>query len=373
MYFISIVFKNLFQRRLRTFFTILGIGAAVAAFIALVGLARGYESAWQTALEHRNTHLFASRKGVVDILSGTIDADAGRKMALIDGIKRASGERLDLFSLDTGEMIIVAGWPNNSFLWESILLKQGHLPTPGSTNEVILGPLAASALKIKPGETFTMHGRTFTLVGISEPGSTMQNNAMIVALESLDEINSTQGELTTMNFQLDQPEDERAVLDTILRLEEAFPDYTFTRTSALAENNKVLQMFKTMAWGTSMIAIFICLVVIVNTLLMAVMERTREIGVLVAIGWSPARILSLIALEGLLLSAAGAFSGAVIGIYGLITLADLPQMKSFIQPGVDFRLVCEIIIMALVIGFLGSAYPAWRAIRLRPALALKHR
>lgn len=373
MSFISIVFKNLFQRPLRTFFTVLGIGAAVAAFIALIGLARGYEAAWQTALEHRNTHLFAYRKGVVDILSGTIDADAGKKMAMIEGIKRASGERIEVFSLDAGEMIIVAGWPSGSFLWESIQLSQGHLPTPGNSNEVILGPLAASALKVKPGETFTMHGKTFKLASVSEPGSTMQNNAMIMVLEDLDDINAAQGELTTMNFQLDQPDDEQAVLATLRRLEKAFPDYTFTRTSALSENNKVLQMFKTMAWGTSMIAIFICLVVIVNTLLMSVMERTREIGVLVVLGWSPARILSLIALEGLLLSAAGAVAGSLFGIYGLITLADLPQMKSFIQPGIDFRLVCEIIIMTLLIGFTGSAYPAWRAIRLKPALALKHR
>ena len=81
MAFISIVLKNLFQRRLRTFFTILGIATAVSAFIALVGLARGYENAWQASLLERNTHLFASPTGVVDILSGTLEIFPGSAMS----------------------------------------------------------------------------------------------------------------------------------------------------------------------------------------------------------------------------------------------------------------------------------------------------
>lgn len=372
MFFISIVFKNLIRRSLRTFFTVLGIATAVAAFIALIGLARGYENAWQNTLEERNTHLFASQKGVVDILSGTIEKSVCNEMAKIKGVNRVSGERIELLSLDSGSMIIVAGWPKDSYLWESIHLKEGALPDPSSANEVVLGSMASTALKIRPGGTFKMHGKVFKVSGISDSGSAMKNNAMILTLEGLEEINNTQGEITTVNFRLDHPDNETAVLETTRRLQTAFPEYTFTKSDALSENNKILQMFQTMAWGTSMIAIFICLVVIINTLLMSVMERTHEIGVLVTLGWSARRIIGLIALEGLVLTIAGAIAGSVIGTYGLFTLADMPQMKSFIQPGIDLRLIFEIVCATLAIGLIGSSYPAWIAIRLKPAEALRH-
>lgn len=373
MFFISIVFKNLIQRSLRTFFTVLGIATAVSAFIALVGLARGYENAWQTTLLERNTHLFASQKGVVDIMSGSIEKSVCLKMAEIPGVKRVSGELIELVALDNGSTIIVAGWPKDSYLWESIRLAVGKLPDGSVANAAVLGTMTSKALNIASGDTFMIHGKAFHVSGISEPGSTMKNNAMILTLEGLQKINNTEGEITTVNFQLTHPDDENYVSKTISRLQAAFPDYTFTKSNSLAENNKILQMFKTMAWGTSIIAIFICFVVIVNTLLMSVVERTREIGVLVTLGWGWKRIISLIVLEGLLLTITGGIAGSLFGVYGLYFLASLPQMKSFIQPGIDLRLIAEVACATLLLGIIGSGYPAWRAIRLRPANALRHR
>jgi putative ABC transport system permease protein len=111
---------------------------------------------------------------------------------------------------------------------------------------------------------------------------------------------------------------------------------------------------------------------ILNTLLMAVGERTREVGVLVAVGWSDARILALVLIEGLLLALAGGLAGAALGLAGLEWLSRLPHLRGFVDPEISPRLLGEVLGAALLLGLAGGFYPAWRALRLAVVDALRH-
>ena len=372
MHFIAIAGKNLSRRPLRTFFTLLGIATAVGAFISLVGLSRGLENAWMHALLERDTHIFASPKGVVDIMTASIDQDFEEKMAAIPGVKDVSGELVDLVVLDTGQMTIVAGWPVNSYLWQSVNLEHGVLPGEAMADGVILGSNAAVTLGYKVGDGFRIRDRDFVVSGISKPGGAMRNQAMILTLPALQKLNNRQGKVSTLNFRLNRPDDKEMVRQVFGALTEAFPDFTFTETHSLADNNQILEIFRAMAWGTSTVAIFIGLVVVTNTLLMSVMERTREIGLLSAVGWQPGRILAMIVAEGLFLSVLGGLAGTALGSVGITLLAASPQIRGLIQPAIDGRMFIEVAVATVLLGVLGSGYPAWRAIRFRPADALRY-
>ncbi|EKD39146.1 MAG: hypothetical protein ACD_75C00496G0002 [uncultured bacterium] len=372
MYFVTVAGKNLMRRKMRTLFTLLGIGSAVAAFVALVGLARGFENAWMLALLERDTHVFAVPRGVVDILSASIDEEVGARMAGVAGVTAVSGELVDMVDLDSGEMIVVAGWPLDSYLWESVALESGRVPGKDLPNGVVLGKNAAETLGYKVGDIFQVRTMTFILAGVCKAGGVMRNHAMLLSLSALQELNNRQGQVSTLNFRLADFRDRDRVADTMARLRSLFPDYVFTEAIDLAENNKILALFRAMAWGTSTIALFIGLVVIINTLLMSVMERTRELGLLASVGWSGKRILSLIVIEGLALSVLGGFTGVIIGLSGLYAIAGSPHMQGLIHPSVDLGLLVEVTIATLLLGLIGSVYPAWRAIRLRPADALRY-
>jgi putative ABC transport system permease protein len=372
MHFITIAGKNLSRRPLRTFFTLLGIATAVGAFISLVGLSRGLENAWMHALLERDTHIFASPKGVVDIMTASIDQEFAEKMAAIPGVKDVSGELVDLVVLDTGQMTIVAGWPVHSYLWQSVNLEHGALPGETMADGVILGSNAAVTLGYKVGDGFRIRDREFVVSGISKPGGAMRNQAMILTLQALQKLNNRQGKVSTLNFRLNRPDDKESVRQVLGALTAAFPDFTFTETHSLADNNQILEIFRAMAWGTSTVAIFIGLVVVTNTLLMSVMERTREIGLLSAVGWQPGRILAMIVAEGLLLSVLGGLAGTALGSVGITLLAASPQIRGLIQPAIDGRMFIEVAVATVLLGVLGSGYPAWRAIRFRPADALRY-
>jgi putative ABC transport system permease protein len=107
-------------------------------------------------------------------------------------------------------------------------------------------------------------------------------------------------------------------------------------------------------------------VAVMNTLLMSVMERTREIGLLCAIGWHAARVMAMIVLDGLILSAVGALGGIAAGLACLRWISGHPKLGALFQPEVTASVILQGAGMALLIGLLGGLYPAWRATRLNP-------
>jgi putative ABC transport system permease protein len=104
---------------------------------------------------------------------------------------------------------------------------------------------------------------------------------------------------------------------------------------------------------------------------MAITERVREIALLSAIGWTPARVIGMIVLEGLLLAAGGVVLGVPAGFLGLRWMMAHAQMGAFLQPEITAGLILQASAAALLVGALGGLYPAWRAMRMRPMELLR--
>ena len=173
-------------------------------------------------------------------------------------------------------------------------------------------------------------------------------------------------------MQLDHPDDAGSVAEVRSRLARAFPNLLFTESKDVAERDDVMRIFRAVSWITSAIALVMALAVILNTLLLSITERTHEIGILSALGWPSERILLMIVLEGLILAAVGSAAGTLLGIAGLKWLSNLPQVRGFLVPVVTWRLLLEVAGAALLLGVLGSIYPALRALSLKPVDALRY-
>jgi len=109
-----------------------------------------------------------------------------------------------------------------------------------------------------------------------------------------------------------------------------------------------------------------------NTMVMSVLERTREIGVLRALGWRKGQVVRMILRESVVLSVLGGWAGFVAGI-GVIALLNLvPAMAGFVKASFSPELFGQAFITSLVLGGVGGVYPAWRASHLRPVEALRY-
>ncbi|HLW48517.1 MAG TPA: FtsX-like permease family protein [bacterium] len=372
MRFVSIPARNLSRRPMRSVLTALGVAFAVAGFVVLTGFSRGMEHAWTTSLLERDVHLTAVPRGTVQILAASIDERLAARVAAVDGVRDASGELADMVMLPSGRPVLVVGWPARSFLWRTLRLSRGRLPAPAQTDAAVLGEGLAGALRLEPGGTLALLGAPFTVSAVFRPSGVINNNMLILPLATLQRLLNRAGQVTVLDVRLARPGDVPEIRAVQARLAAAFPDLEFTETRFVADSNDVLRLIRAMAWGISLIALTIGLLTVLNTLLMSVTERTREFGVLSAVGWSPSRVLAMVVLEGLALSLAGSAAGIALGIGGLRWLAASPMLRGLVEPQVGPGLFLQVCAVTLLLGVIGSLYPAGRAVRVEPVEALRY-
>ena len=129
-----------------------------------------------------------------------------------------------------------------------------------------------------------------------------------------------------------------------------------------------LGIIEKVTWAISALAAIVGGVGITNTMLMSVIERTKEIGVFKAVGWSNSDVMRIILVEGLLLGFLGGVIGVFLGFVALIVVQDqVPGFAGQITP----LLIAEAMGFAMSLGVIGGIYPAYRAANLDPVVALK--
>jgi putative ABC transport system permease protein len=155
-------------------------------------------------------------------------------------------------------------------------------------------------------------------------------------------------------------------------IEAALPGLRAVPAVERASNNQLVLLAHAVAWGTSSIALIVGILGIANTMAMSVFERTREIGILRALGWKSGKIMLLIQTEAGVLGLAGGVIGIAVGWLALNVLSRLPQTASVVSSSIPLLLLPEAMGIALLAGLGAGALPAWRGARLSPVEALRH-
>ena len=153
-------------------------------------------------------------------------------------------------------------------------------------------------------------------------------------------------------------------------IDEKLPALAAIQTGEFTSYYNQLDYIDWFVWIVSLISVIVGGLGVLNTMLMAVSERTREIGTLRAVGWSRGQVLRLILAEGLVISVIGGGLGLFLGTFGAETLIH------WAPRGLDTRYSTLLFFqgfgIALALGFFGALYPAWQASRLSPIEALKY-
>lgn len=370
--FTGFVWKNLRRRRLRTFLTLCGIGMAVGAFVGLVGFSRAFEQQW--------LRIYSSSGIDIAVIRGTfvntsLDESAAAKIRRLPDVAAAAPMIFNVMDLTPDVTALVYGWQADSFEFSSLQILSGHRFQDGRP-EVMLGDLLAQDLKKKPGDTLDIQGTTFTVTGIYHGASSLEADALIMPLDQLQQLTSLQGKASTVHVRL-RPAPRGESWDQYMKQAEAqiqgaVPGLRAVAATERASDNQIVKMAHASAWGTSALAIIIGILGIANTMVMSVFERTKEIGVLRAIGWKRGQVLALIQLEAGMLGLCGGVIGIVVGWGALRILSILPQTASLISPSLRWPLLAEAMLVAVFSGLIAGALPAWRAGQLSPMEALRH-
>ena len=370
--FAGFAWRNLWRRRLRTVMTLCGVGMAIGAFVGLVGFSRAFEQEWLRIYSSSGTDI-AVIEGT--FLSTSLDESAGEKLKALSTVAQATPVIYNMMDLTPEVNALAYGWKANSYEFESLKILSGQRFLDGQP-QVMLGDLLAENLKKKPGDSIEIQGSPFTVCAIYHGSSALEADAVILPLDQFQKLSSLQGKVSTIHVRL-RPAPAGENPESYLKraqaqIETALPGLRAVPAAERASNNQLVRMAHASAWGTSSIALLIGILGIANTMAMSVFERTREIGILRALGWKRWQVLVLIQLEAAVLGLGGGALGIAAGWGALHLLATLPQTASIVSASLPLPLLAEALGIAVLAGLTAGAYPAWRGAQLSPVEALRH-
>jgi putative ABC transport system permease protein len=368
MTLIQLTLKNLTRRPTRTGLTIMGIGVGIGAVVALLGLAWGMSEGWATAQRVRGTDVVV-RNASGGLMAQPFDQGLIEQTRRSPHVELAAGTLTEVLSVEEAPMVVVSGREWGSYLWQGMELISGRLPKDGQEKAVVLGTLAAEMLQKKVGDKLTIEVEDFDVVGIADSKAVVENGSVFLSLEPLQQVMQKEGKVNFVNLRLKNRSEN---LEQVAKeLASAFPDYRVETASELAANNDGVKTFEAMNWATSVVALLVGTFGVMNTMFMSVFERTREIGVLIALGWRRGRILRMIIYESLALCAAAGVLGILFGIGLLQAMYQTHWMKGKLEPYMGLDLIGLAMLLAIGVGLLSGIYPALRCTRINPSIALR--
>ncbi|MDR3636525.1 MAG: ABC transporter permease [Isosphaeraceae bacterium] len=373
MRFSSLIARNLWRRGVRTGLTVLGLGIGIAAVVALVGISLGFEKSFLKLFAAKGIDLVVVRAGVSQQLTSNLDQSLGEKIRRVPGVRDMAASLADVVSFEDANLVsvITNGWEPESLLFRGIRVLEGRGLTRQDRRAAMLGRVLALNLGKRVGEQLDVAGQTFQVVGIYESESWFENGGLIVPLAELQRMMGREGQVTGFVIAADSP-DRRSVDTLKQRIEKAVSGVAAVPARDYVQGDIQIRLSKAMAWTTSAVALVLGSVGVLNTMMMAIFERTAEIGLLRALGWRRRRVLSLILGEALMLGVAGAVLGALLGFAGIRALSLVPTASNFIARDLPPVVPAVGLLLGVGLSLLGGLYPALRAARLEPTEALRH-
>ncbi|NMB89811.1 MAG: ABC transporter permease, partial [Chloroflexi bacterium] len=357
--------QSLWQRTTRTVLTLVVIGITVGSIMTLEGVIRGASASLDQLALGADAELMVRQADISDSSMSALDERTGEKIAAMPGVTSVSGLIFTAVVLPESGFFIVQGYSPHEFGIQRFRIVEGK---PLQTNhQIIIGKDIAEALKKKVGENIELSGRRYRIVGIYESSVGWEQMGGVMTLRDAQTFTGRPRKVSMYSVKVDNPQQASAIVDAI---NQQLPDAHAALSGEFADQLPDMQNSNGIMTGISLLAIIVGGLGVLNTMLMAVLERTREIGVLRALGWRRRAVLGMIMKESLLLAILGAIAGVLIalslgGLMGL-TMGDL------VTPVWDWDVFARAILIALLLGLLGGLYPAYRATRLQPIEALRY-
>ena len=193
---------------------------------------------------------------------------------------------------------------------------------------------------------------------------------MILSLPLYQEISGNEGKINIIDIRATPGMNEQGVKQLCTAINAVMPEARALPAGDNVGNSQAYKFISAMSWGTSLLAIVVGVLGVMNTMLMTVFERKQEICILLAIGWRRGRIIRMVLLESALLGLLGGIGGVLIGAIGVKVLERLPAIHGLLEPDLSPQLMIISVAIAVIVGVISGIYPAWRSSRLTPSLAM---
>ena len=378
-----IVLHNLRRRKGRAIFLVIGLLIGVATVVTLLSLTDAMGQRAQHELENFGANIIITPRsealalnyGGIQLagvnlvakeleqssLANIDDIPNRRNVATIApkvlGAVEVDGQRIMMMGVDPAAEFKLKRW------W-SIAgrpVEQGH--------ELLVGDAVVKRFNLNMGDTLKVNGQDFTVVGLLAKTGSQDDQLLIAPLDVAQVTLGKQGQVSMVEIAAlchDCPVD-----DMVNQLQTVLPGTDVQAVQQVVKTRMhALGQFRLFAWGVAVTVVIIGALLVFVTMMGAISERTREIGIFRAIGYRRRHVLHLVLMEATIVSALAGVLGYLTGVAAtLVALPLLDGGKASWQW--NPTLAVAAVVAAIFVGLLASLQPAFRASRLEPSEALR--
>jgi putative ABC transport system permease protein len=210
----------------------------------------------------------------------------------------------------------------------------------------------------------------YQVVGLFRSADVFENGSILMKIEQLQQLMRREGEVTQFAVAA-QKSDKASIEQLSRRIKALAPGLETLPAGEYVDTALEVRMAHAVAWLTSTLALLIGAFGMVNTMFAAVVERTRELALLRAIGWRKRTVMKLILCESLLLGMAGAVLGTAAAVGLTRLLSSLPASGRLVSGEIAPEVILQGFAIAAVLSVIGGILPAYRAAQLAPTEGLR--
>jgi len=377
--FVKLAFLNNYRRISRTILAVIGIMIGIAALIVLVSVVDGmYKNMSDTISQMQG--LMVYKADIYSPVFGTLDSSYESKLKSVQGVDKVIPEMMHVIGeIDNkkttfggpGNTPVLIGTKPSDFKYSTYgtmtkKIIKGSKLIDSDKGRVLISDKMADDLKKTVGSRIRFDGKNLTVKGIFEADSSFADKIFITTPDEIRDIYDIPADQVGFFTVLPLNASETTKLKSIIEFR--FDDLQARISQELIDQiGGILNNLKMLVIIVSIVAAIVAGIGVINTMLMSVMERTKEIGTLKSVGWTRENIITLILLESVFVGIIGGVLGLLLGYAGSYYIVEVIGFPSFIT----FATAAKSFAFAFFIGLVGGIYPAYIASKQDPVEALR--
>ena len=403
------IFETISKNKLRTFLTGLSVLSGIFILVILLGVSQGMQNGISSQFQDDAANVIFVWTGVTSVEYKGMNP--GRVIQLrnkdYDHITKLHKDELEYkssvyriwggmvsYKKESGSYRVEGIYPDYQFLENQTLIKGRHINTldiDNSTKSIVIGKKVNLDLfkdQDAIGKYVKVSGVNFKVVGVySDPGGEREESRVFVPISTAQKVFSGANRVNFLSFSLPMEDNfEKATAasvdfsDKIEKQLKESHDVAPEDESAISVNNSLenakrfydlMGMIKMFFWFVGIATILAGVIGVSNIMLIIVKERTKEIGIRKALGAQPLSIVTMILHESIFVTAIAGFLGLFLGLVLLEFVGPMVETEFIANPSVNFQIAITTVIILIVAGAFAGFFPAWRAARIKPIIALR--
>ena len=365
-------FRNILRTKMRSTFTVLSITLLIILYTVLTSVGDTFTSQINKVLNQQNIDIVIQSRYASTPVTSSVDTKRLKQITTLDEVDSFEAMLIGRKRIEANALIFVLGISKFQAIAQRLGMKiiEGR-PSSADHNEVVIGEKMAQLYGLSIGSEIRLSSdKSYKVVGIFSSWLNFLNAGVMIDLKAAQTLLGKKQKISLLFLSLKDKTSTQGFVDNINK---KYPDLRAIDSSELPNYLGPIKSIFYFSKIVSFLTLIIAIAVMLNTFVLSISERTREIGILRAIGWSRKMVSLVFLYESLLLS----FSGGILGYLLAFPIMYFLQknyvsISMYLPTTPNLHVLFSVALMCFVIAILSVAFPAFYATKITIAKAMRY-